>query len=58
MIDKTRGQRRQERERKKKTAGKVNREGGERELLGANNSDHDCKVELLCEISHARLIRI
>ncbi len=25
---------------------------------GANNSDHDCKVDLLCEISHARLIRI
>ncbi len=56
MIDKTRGQRKQTK--KKKTAGKVNREGGERELLGANNSDHDCKVELLCEISHARLIRI
>ncbi len=38
MTDKTRGQRKQERERrkreKKKVVGKVNREGGEREKKG------------------------
>ncbi len=38
MIDKTRGQRKQERERrkKKKSCGKVNRDGGERERKKEN----------------------
>ncbi len=40
MIDKTKGQRKQERERrekkKKKPAGKVNRDGGERERKKEN----------------------